>query len=59
MSQNKNQIIYWNTDAAREFDYRYSERLGLLIEDREPTPEQVKLATAEARIGTLRANLED
>jgi hypothetical protein len=59
MSQPKDKMIYFNSEAAREFDYRYSERIGLLVEDREPTPGQIKLATTEARIGALKSGLED
>lgn len=32
-----------------EYDYRISERLGILCEDRRPTPEQLAIAEAEAR----------
>lgn len=31
-----------------EYDYRLSERLGVLAEDRPPTPEQLAIATKEA-----------
>jgi len=33
----------------KEYDYRVEERLGILCEDREPTPDERKLAHKEAQ----------
>lgn len=40
------------TDEERkaEFNYRFQERLGLLCEDQEPTPEQLLMAHDEAEL---------
>lgn len=35
-------------DEQKEFDYRITERLGIMCEDREPTPEQLEIARTEA-----------
>jgi len=31
-----------------EYQYRYDERIGILCDDRTPTPEQIEIATSEA-----------
>ena len=36
------------TELYAEYSYRRDERLGILCEDREPTPEQLAIATSEA-----------
>ena len=36
-------------ELAAEFEYLRQERLGILCGDAEPTPEQNKIATEEAR----------
>ena len=37
------------SELAVEFEYRKQERLGILCGEATPTPEQIKLATDEAR----------
>lgn len=36
-------------ELAVEFEYRKQERLGILCGESTPTPEQIKIATDEAR----------
>lgn len=48
------------TDAEREeYRYRYLERLGLMCEDREPTPEQRTFAQQQALKEVKALNHED
>lgn len=35
-------------EIGKEWQYRYQERLGILCEDQDPTPEQRKIARDEA-----------
>lgn len=35
-------------ELQEEWEYRFNERLGIMCEDREPTPEQVRVARTEA-----------
>jgi len=46
-----------DTELKTEWDYIYTERLSILCEDRDPTPEQVRIARTEAdhHIAALRA----
>lgn len=44
------------TDLKAEHAYRLQERLGHLCEDREPTPEQLAMAEAEAQAIIERLN---
>lgn len=36
------------SELRAEYAYRYQERLGILCEDQEPTPEQKRIAHEEA-----------
>lgn len=43
-------------ELSAEYEYRLTERLGHLCEDREPTPAQLKMAEAEAQEVVERLN---
>ena len=42
-------MTYTPAELAVEFEYRRQERLAMLCGDAQPTPEQNKIATDEAR----------
>ena len=42
-------MTYTPTELAQEFEYRKQERLGILCGEDQPTTEQIKIATDEAR----------
>lgn len=41
-------VLHLTDEEHTEWGYRYQERLGILCDYREPTPEQVALASKEA-----------
>jgi hypothetical protein len=46
-------------ELESEFNYHYEERLGILCEDRELTPEQIAIASREAGIAIADLQAQD
>jgi hypothetical protein len=47
------------SEIQAEWQYRYQERLGIMCEDREPTPEQKAIAYREANEWAMAQEAEE